>query len=39
MTKEELVHEMILIGSTARPALMYRIAKQRMRHKHRRQHG
>jgi len=28
MTKEELVQEMIQNGSTAHPALMYRIARQ-----------
>jgi hypothetical protein len=39
MTKEELVQEMIRIGSTARHALMYRIARQRRGHRHRRQQG
>jgi len=39
MTKEELVQEMIRIGSTARPALMYQIARQRKGHRHRRQQG
>ena len=29
MTIEELVQEMVQIGSTSRPALMYRIARQR----------
>jgi len=39
MTKEELVQEMIWIGSTGRPALTYQIAKQRRGQRHRRQHG
>jgi len=39
MTKEELEQEMIRIGSAARPALMYRIARQCRGPRHRRQHG
>jgi len=33
MTKEELVQEMIQIGSTTCPALLYRIARQRKGHR------
>jgi len=39
MTKEDLVQEMIRIDNTARHALMYRIARQRRGHRHRRQQG
>jgi len=39
MTKEELMQEMIRIGSTGRRALTYQIAKQRRGHMHRRQQG
>ena len=39
MTKEELVQEMIRIGSTGRPALTYQIARQRRGQSYRRQQG
>jgi len=39
MTKDEVVQEMIRIGSTVRPTLMYQIARQRRGHRHRRQHS
>ena len=39
MTKEEIVQEMIRIGTTGRPALTYRIAMQRRGQRHHRQHG
>ena len=39
MTREELVQEMIRIGNTGRPALTYRIARQRRGQRHRRQQG
>ena len=35
MRNEDMVQEMNGIGSTACPALMYRIARQRRGHKHR----
>jgi len=37
MTKEELVQEMIWIGSTGRPAHTYQISRQRRGHMHHRQ--
>jgi len=39
MTKEEIVQEVIQIGTTGRPALTYRIARQRRGQRHRRQQG
>jgi len=37
MTREELLQEMIQIGSIGRPALTYQIARQRRGQRHRRQ--
>ena len=37
MTREDLVQEMIQIGSTSRPALTYQIVRQRRGQRHRRQ--
>jgi len=37
MTKEEIVQEVIQIGSTGRPALTYQIARHRRGQRHRRQ--
>jgi len=39
MTREELVQEMIRIGSIGRPALTYQIARQRRGQSYRRQQG
>jgi len=39
MTKEEIVQDVIQIGSTGRPALTYQIARQRRGQRHRRQQG
>ena len=39
MTREELVQEMIRIGSIGRPALTYQIVRQRRGQRHRRQHS
>ena len=39
MTREELLQEMIRIGSIGRPALTYQIVRQHRGQRHRRQHG
>ena len=39
MTREELLQEMIRIGSIGRHALSYQIARQRRGQRHRRQQG
>jgi hypothetical protein len=39
MTKEEIVHEVIRIGSTSRTTLTYQIARQRRGQRHRRKQG
>jgi len=39
MTKEEIVREVIQIGTTSRHALTYRIARQRRGQRHRKQQG